>query len=236
MTRETLNQKIYVVIDGEVEEMSYQEYLKEYGIDETTTPNGLGDRMHIREVEEGNVIEWQIWSWGTCGNHPRFTGTSFDNAEDAELYYYERCEWYIQEKNWNAPSFFYTEKEAEDHIIHDISDVNRIDLGVAAHIRRKQIIVKKERATREAAHRAKITAEYEARKAYLATAVPAEAATFVIDEKFIRDLKEAKNLIKQDKNNRHASALKGLIERNGKEKIESDFWQVFRILKAKAGI
>lgn len=238
MTREQLKQTVYVVIDGEVEDMSYEDYLNEYGKDETTTPHGIGDRMHIREVEddEGNAIEWQVWTWGVGGNHPAFSGTSFETEEEAEMYSFERKEWWIAEKNWDAPRWFDSEKEAEEDIIESYASNFGIDKEVAANIRRKEKIVNQIRANKAAAHRAKITAEYEARKAYLAEAVPAEAATITIDQQFVEDLKAITGKNGNEKANRHTAAFKALLQRNGKEKIESDFWQVFRILKSKSGI
>lgn len=237
MTREQLNQTVYVVIDGEVDAMTYEDYLNEYGKDETTTPHGIGDRMHIREVEdeEGNVIEWQFWTWGVGGNHPSYSGISFYNEEDANLYYYERCEWWIAEKNWDAPCWFDSEEEAENDIIEGYASNFGIDKEVAANIRRKEKIVKAIKEEKAAAHLAKVAAEYEARKAYLAETVPAEAATITIDQQFVEDLKAITGKNGNEKANRHAAAFKALLQRNGKQKIESDFWQVFRILKQKTG-
>ena len=264
MTNETLNQTIYVVIDGEIEPMTYRDYLKTFD-DE--------DKLYVKEItadyyrhkysgeylEESEYNEKMEWEedfkpdeWEYFGENTKHyelymrspsqfkngktDGWQFDDEEQAELEIFERTANWISEKNWDAPQWFYTEQAADAEIIESIATCYEIDNEVAAHIYRKEKIVNAIRADRETTRRAKVTAENEARKAYLATAVPAEAAAITIDEKFIDDLKEAENLTKKDKANRHASALKGLLERHGKEKIESDFWQVFRILKAQAKI
>jgi hypothetical protein len=235
MTKQDLGNQVYYVVDGEVVESSYKDYLLEYGQDLTTSPNGISDRMHIREVkdDEDNVIEWQIWTWGVNGNHPAYTGTSFDNEEEADLYYYERCQWYISEKNWNAPCQYDSEEEAENGIIERMADNDSIDKEVAASIYRKSKIVKEAREIAAKIHPAKVTAEYEARKARLAIEVPAEAASLTIDEQFKAAVKWANEASGNEKSQRSASALKGLLERNGRTEITSDFWQVYRILKAQ---
>lgn len=267
MTQEQLNQVIFYCdyTNKEVIETSYQDYLDEFGSDETTSPRGVEERLHIREIEEmtmkhvatGEMIwesdyndldeaeqdpynyfgectkEWQVWSWGVGGNHPHYTGTSFDNEVDAEMFLYDCKENYVQEKNWDAPCIFYTEEEAQNDLIQSIADNDGIDKDVAASIYRKSKIVKERRAYLDKLTREKATAEYEARKARLAIEVTAEAASLVIDDEFKQAVKEASLLSGNEKSNKCASALKGLLQRNGKDKIESDFWQVFRIIKAK---
>lgn len=246
MTQTQLNTVGFIVSDLQIQSLSYRDYLTEYGKDETTTPRGVADRMHIREVEvsdcdcqdtnedgyilheddcKGEHIEYQIWSWGVGGNHPYYTGTSFDNEEDAELYYYDLCEWYISEKNWDAPRFHDTEEEAMQDMADGCDkpiDVIRRYLSLKAITQRK-----------EAEHRAQVTAEHDKRKAWLAIEVPKEAASIIIDEEFKSAIKWAESATGNEKSNRIASAMKGLLSRNGKEKIDTDFWQVVRILKAK---
>lgn len=267
MTNEQLNQVGFIVTESGIEEISYKNYLLKYGKDETTTPRGIGDRMHIRERNEGlfkhidtgaeiweseydnldpdeqdnykwygeDTKEWQAWTWGVGGNHPQHCGPDFDNAEDAELYYYDRCEWYVREKNWNAPQFYDTEAEADNCIIEAIAADEDIDIEVAKHIYRKRKIVNAIREERRKIRHEQFLKEQKERKTYLSNAVPAEAEIIVIDQQFIDDLKAITGKNGSDKSNKHAAAFKALLQRNNKEKIESDFWQVFRILKQKAG-
>lgn len=240
MTREQLEAIGFIVVDGSVEEISYKDYLDEYGRDETTTPNGIGDRLHIREevvdhTEEGDDIkEWQIWTWGVRGNHPSHCGPDFNNEEDAELYYYERSEWYVQEKNWDAPAFYGTESEAENDIIEVMAEKDSIDKTVAASIFSKRKRVNAKRSVLIKQHLEKFDKEYIERKEYLAIAVPAEADSITIDKIFIDDVKELKHKSGVDKSNYAASIMKGLLSRNNMGRIQSDFWQVFRLLKSKA--
>lgn len=60
-----------------------------------------------------------------------------------------------------------------------------------------------------------------------------EAESIIIDDEFKNAIKWAEATSGKEKSDRMASAIKGLLARNGKEKIESDFWKVARILKAK---
>lgn len=255
MTKQDLEKQVYYVFDGEVVESSYRDYLLKYGQDLTTSPIGIADRVHIREVdvsdckcedtnEKGFVlheedckgehhIEYQVWTWGVNGNHPAYTGTSFNNEEDADLYYYERCQWYITEKNWDAPYPYYSEEEAENDIIERMADCDSIGKDVAASIYRKSKIVKGAREVAAKIHREKVTADIKARKTRLSIEVPAEAESLKIDEQFKAAVKWANEATGNEKSQRSSSALKGLLERNGKAKIDSDFWQVYRILKNK---
>jgi hypothetical protein len=254
MTNEQLNQAGFIVSGTEIEPTYYRYYLDEYGKDETTTPRGVGDRTHIREVtsfiyrdcnekeiweDEYNSLEqserdnyypfgectkeWQIWSWGVNGNHPHFTGTSFDNEEDAKLYYYERCEWFISEKNWDAPKWNSSYEEA----VQEMADSNNRPVEVMERYLKLQAITKRKDAERIA----KITAENEKRKAWLSVEIPKEAASLIIDNEFKEAVKWATQVTGREKSNRMASALKGLLSRNNKSAINTDFWQVLRILK-----
>lgn len=157
----------------------------------------------------------------------------FESEEEAEDFCFNR----IFEYDFNEPnedtSYFYSEKEAEDFIIERLADNLQIDLDVAKHIYRKSKIVFDIRKKRDAEHRAKITAEHEARKKWLSVEIPKEAASLTIDEQFKAAVRWADEATGNEKSQRSASALKGLLERNGKAKIDSDFWQVYRILKAQ---
>jgi len=225
MTQKELNTAGFIVNERSIESITYREYLNEYGQDLCTSPRGVCDRMHIREVEGEDGIEYQVWTWGVNGNNPRYEGTSFDNEEDAELYYYERSEWYVSEKNWNAPRFH----SSYDDAIEDMA----AGLERSEDVIRRYIALSVITARKAAEHRAIITKENDERKAKLAIEVPKEAHSLVIDEEFKAAVRWADAATGNEKSQRMASAMKGLLARNGKEKIESDFWQVARILKAK---
>lgn len=61
-----------------------------------------------------------------------------------------------------------------------------------------------------------------------------EATSIIIDDQFSADMAKGEQLIGKEKSARMASAMKGLLQRNNIVEIKSDFWKVFRILKAKA--
>lgn len=113
MTQQQLNATGYVVLTEEksIEPITYRKYLNKYGQDYCTSPRGVCHRHHIREGGHSDAIEYQIWSWGTLGNHPYYTGNSFDNLEDAQLYIYQTMERHV-EKDWDAPHFFFNYEEA----------------------------------------------------------------------------------------------------------------------------
>jgi hypothetical protein len=135
---------IFIINGSKIEEMTYGEYCREYGGDETTSPRGIATRMHIRskdgdvyqnmgfkelisepeyesleEIERENysffgqtTVSWEIWSWGVGGNHPSFTGTSFDNEADADNEIMEIFEYNAANKNDNALPYYSTQEEA----------------------------------------------------------------------------------------------------------------------------
>lgn len=228
MTNEQLNKKGYYIQNGEIIESSYKSYLQEFGQDLTTSPRGVEDRLHVREIkdDEGNTIEWQIWSWGTGGNRPRYTGYSFATEEEAELHYYERSEWYVTEKNWDAPRFHNTKDDA----IADFAE----GVGKPVEVVERYFALKAITDRKEKERRAEITSRNDERKAWLAVEVPKEAESLVIDEEFKQAIQWAGEATGNEKSNRMSSALKGLLQRNGRKEIKTDFWQVLRLLKAKA--
>lgn len=241
MTKSQLDQSGFLFLRSSlsIEPMTYREYLNEYGRDLTTTPRGVGDRCHVREVEvedtvyneqteENEVtvrIEWQIWTWGVNGNNPRYSGTSFDNEEDAELYYYERSEWYISEKNWDAPRWHSTYDEA----ITDFADT----FEKSKEVVRRHLKISAITARKAAEHRAEVTKQHDQRKEWLAIEVLKEADSIVIDDEFRTAVKWAGEAAGDEKSKRSASAMKGLLQRLGLSEIKTDFWQVYRIIKNK---
>lgn len=78
------------------------------------------------------------------------------------------------------------------------------------------------------------TNKIEASKIALKEAIRNEAESIIIDEDFKTALKYAAQVEGKEKSDRMASAFKGLLQRNNIDKVNTDFWQVFRILKAKA--
>jgi hypothetical protein len=104
----------------EVYTTTLKEYLRQYGADETTTPRGIGPRIHIRpkmvdfDGQGNEVYKYEIWSWGPSGNNPRFIGEEFEKEEEAELALYDYYYDYTINKNWNSPMFWLTNEEATE--------------------------------------------------------------------------------------------------------------------------
>lgn len=159
-------------------------------------------------------------------------GDEFDTEEEAEDEIFNRI--YNYDFSKTGTDFFYSENECIDYIVDTMQGMLNVDEDVARHIFRKTEIVKKLRHERKEILSDKLDAEYKIRKMYLATAVPAEAETIIIDQEFKDCLKIVSTMNGAAKSAVCESAMKGLLQRNGKQKIESDFWQVFRILKSKS--
>ena len=68
-------------------------------------------------------------------------------------------------------------------------------------------------------------------KENLTKEIAKEAGNIAIDEEFKRVVKLADTFEGLEKSKVSASALKGLLERNKIDKIKTDFWKVYRILK-----
>lgn len=79
--QEALNQTVFHFNnENEIEETTLYAHIME-SEDQTTTPRGVGPRIHIRENEEDGTYE--IWTWGVNGNNSKFIET-FDTRKDAE--------------------------------------------------------------------------------------------------------------------------------------------------------
>lgn len=118
----------HFVKDGEVHSVSLKQFLNEFVKDETTTPHGVAERLHIRynykfetafdEDEEPikdnetylteqyicnsntDVIPptYEVWTWGFGGNNPKIL-KSFDDINDAEVFILE-----LKEEVWKNSS------------------------------------------------------------------------------------------------------------------------------------
>jgi len=72
--------RIFVIENGAIEETNLYDFVN-ISIDETTSPNGVAPRIHVRENEEEGTFE--IWTWGILGNNPKFI-TSLETEEMAD--------------------------------------------------------------------------------------------------------------------------------------------------------
>lgn len=253
ITPEQLTQKGFIVNGFEIQEISYADYLREYGADETTSPKGIAPRIHIRErnvLEYRNVetkaiiseddysyldeseqdnyemiedrISYQVWTWGISGNHPSFTGQEYGTEEESEIDVYEHFQFYIQEKNWDAPAFLDSEAEA----IKDIADREEKPVAVIERYQSFLKIAAKRKAKEQEAIR---EFQFKQREAVKAEAL---ILTPLIDEEFKSALQASGNMTGNAKSDYLASVFKKFLERKNYGRVKSDFWKVFRILKS----
>lgn len=227
MTKETLNQIGYIFNpnSNSIEEISYRDYLRDFGADETTSPRGVEPRIHVREGEEC----WELWSWGVNGNNPYKIG-GYDTEEEAESEMYEHFEFYAREHNWNAPIFYYTKEDA----MQQWADLSGKSYGVIERYLRikeaadvRYAVIKKDLEEKERVFREKQNA-----------AIEAEAGLLTPDTQFIEELKaiyaNPKQYSGSEKSNALSASFVAFLNRCGHVKVQSDFWKVFRIASKKA--
>lgn len=102
-----------------------------------------------------------------------------------------------------------------------------------ALLARRAAAVKEDQRLRKKRWQADIDSFNEA-QAKKRAAIVAEADTIAIDFEFKFQLRWASQVGGKEKSDRCVKIIKALLERNGIEVLKTDFWQVFRILKAKA--
>ena len=92
----------YILNDeGDIERLTYQQYLNDFGTDETTTPRGIGSRLFL----DGKTL----CTWGVGGNNYKRLKT-YPTISAAKKELYEQKEAYV-ESDWNCRRFFTTKAE-----------------------------------------------------------------------------------------------------------------------------
>lgn len=227
MTRIDLNRIGFVshFSPASIQAISYKEYLDEHGTDWCTSPLGVRNRFFIKEVEGEELFEYEIWSWGTRGCNPYFTGDKFYDEQEATLDIYRRKEMYVCD-SYSAPLWHTKYEDA----VMEIAEVRcRSKEAVERFLSISKVATEK----KEAADF--IKKQYDAyRKENLNSLVDQEAASIMIDEEFQQDIEWINKASGKQKSDRMIIAIRELLTRNGKSEIKSDFWKVARILKAKA--
>lgn len=218
LTFEKLETTGYIVVDRAIEAIRYDDYLIAYGSDETTSPRGVKSRIFMRENEGG----FEICTWGTGGNNLRVTGEVFETEQEAELCLYEYKEYYVQEKNWDAPCFFYTEDEA----IKDLAETLERNFDIV----KRAVIISRIRAKREAEQSKEWARIEKERQAIITNLSIEEANAIVIDEVFKSEIIESRKFTSYVKNKMQSSAFTALLQRLNYGKINSDFWKVFKLV------
>lgn len=111
------NQSGYILGQkNKIESYTYEEYLRGFGADETTTPKGVAPRLFV----DGNTI----MTWGYRGNNLAHFH-SFKNKRDAKNMLLEIWESNVLD-NFDAPRFFTTKKE----LFEDFADAHGRDYRV----------------------------------------------------------------------------------------------------------
>jgi len=128
MTTEELNKPVYMIEDGQIEEVDLRHMITEYGRDCTTTPDGVAPCefvTHNKETGKFELWSWfvthnketgkfELWSWGFSGNNPYLLSTH-DTEYEADMALYD-CWKYNLERNDNAPAYCFDRDEAEKFI------------------------------------------------------------------------------------------------------------------------
>lgn len=133
------NQKVYVVNFGEIEELTLAEHVMK-SAEETTSPRGVENKLHIRENEETGKFE--VWTWGILGRYPS-KHDEFDTQEEADEYILE----FVYERNFlnddqRNTHYHFTLEEAKEELIQNYADNNGVSYIVAESILHHQEIAK----------------------------------------------------------------------------------------------
>lgn len=221
LTQQQLDATVYVMSsDFRISSMSYAAFLDEYGRDMCTSPIGNQPRIHIREAQ-GDTTTYQIWTWGTNGNHPRLFqdfGTDLQAAQlDLYGYYHE---YYLQQDN--APSTY----DSEDAAI----EFTASGIGKPFDVLKRYIGFLKRADEQNRIDQERVEREYGA----LLQQTTDEAAAIQVDEEFQRAIRTARNIADStNKTKAISAAFLALLDRLKYGRIRSDFWKVYNLLAKK---
>ena len=221
----------YIVLLSEpgIEAITYRSYLREYGREKTASATGSPPRMRTRKNKTEQGTQYQIWSWDANGNNPYYAGVSFGTKAAAELYIFEKIENYIQNeiqnKNWNAPTFFNDYEEAVKEMANLL---DRSESVINRYLELQAITECKNKALRKEAESRKAESKLEMNNAIKAEA---EILAPLVDAIFKNDVKEAQQLSGDEKTRACGAAMLNFLNRIDYGKIKSNFWEVFRAIK-----
>jgi hypothetical protein len=109
----------WVNFDNKIEEINYGELVEMFA-DETTTPNGIAPRYHIRENKEYGTFD--LWTWGVQGNNPKFV-KDFNTEKEANYALYETFELDMLGNEQYSVTYADTKKELEE-LLEDFVNLN----------------------------------------------------------------------------------------------------------------
>jgi hypothetical protein len=135
-----------VITDYQIEKTTLYYHITE-SADQTTTPNGVANRLHIRKNDDESA---EIWTWGFRGNHPTLV-SKYKTEDEAEQ---ELFDMIYQNDFFNDDqrdcSWFETEAEAIAYQTERLAVLWNVNFDVAASILRKKQNLENHRAQQAA--------------------------------------------------------------------------------------
>ena len=127
-----LSQRGYILRERNViEVLTYSEYLREFGADETTTGKGVAPRLYIDGTN--------IYTWGVRGNNHKLF-LSCKNKREAKNALFEIWENNVS-NDWNAPRFFTKKIDLFEYV----SECNNKGIDVVKRYFRLKYVIERKR-------------------------------------------------------------------------------------------
>lgn len=259
MTQNELNQTGYIIEGFRATPITYGDYLREYWSDETTSPNGIAPRYHVRAVsrsavygiaecvgswdtyedaleaaedggysadrimssEDDELFDYQIWSYGLCGNHPSYTGEVYDTEDAAKLAIYDHWQGAYYNESTDNPLFISSLEEAAE----TLAETTNRPIAV---IHRYWALCAIADTRKEEARKLS-----DLKKEVLKHAIEVEAAELVPDSILFEDLRASNDLKGEERTKARSAAQVAFLLRVNHYPIRTDFWKVFKIVNAK---
>jgi hypothetical protein len=173
--QDAANEVIFYIQNGELIKSDLMEYLREFGgqdeqpsaveEEEVTTYEVDGksfkseeeageycddNEIDISEIEEKTIIEYRhvVRSHANYGRKIKSSTNFHEDKDAAERAFIQGLEWYVSEKNWDAPQYFTSEEDAEEERVRLSAECMGVDEEVFLSIERKQKAVDSARAAR----------------------------------------------------------------------------------------
>jgi uncharacterized protein YnzC (UPF0291/DUF896 family) len=219
-----MENKIGYIYDGyskKIEEIKYFDYLLEYGGQDETPSGVIFEEGTQYDEEEKEPDHWYHVVYSRHDNR-KISSKSipYNTEEEAQEAFYKGLEWYIDEKNWDAPQFHSTKEEA----IQDFADGKEVSFEVA----KRYFTWKEGYQEREKERQAILHKEYIAEKEALKAKMVKEILGLEVDSQLKEDITNARLLKGQEKSKAIGIAFGAYLKRT--EKTVSDFWGAWRLI------
>lgn len=152
--KEAKETKIFIIEDERIRTTNLYDFVM-ISAEETTSPRGVENKLHIREKEQqcscyntdndtyddncpkcymGIETVYEVWTWGIRGQFPKLIET-FDTEPQAEDFIFDRTYQFDFLEDCNrSPFFCHSYDEAMDDLIQTIMDRYYIDRDVAVSV------------------------------------------------------------------------------------------------------